>query len=38
VTLIAWAPDLEREIVAPLRAAGVAPERIAALTGAGTVE
>jgi mannose-6-phosphate isomerase len=38
VALIAWAPDLERDIAAPLRAAGVAPERIAALTGAGAFD
>jgi mannose-6-phosphate isomerase len=38
VALIAWAPDLERDIAAPLRAAGVAPARIAELTGTGLFE
>jgi mannose-6-phosphate isomerase len=38
VALIAWAPDLERDIAAPLRAAGVAPARIAELTGAGAFD
>jgi mannose-6-phosphate isomerase len=38
VALIAWAPDLESDIAAPLRAAGVAAGRIAELTGAGMID